>query len=64
VAAEEARAVGADLLLGDRDVRVTLRRLSEALGKSDLSKVSDGRVTDEGHGVCGGLWGQAGGSWG
>ena len=41
VAFEEAKNVGANILLGDRDVQVTLRRLSEALSKSDLIKIRE-----------------------
>ncbi len=41
VAMEEARAVGATILLGDRNVQVTLRRLSEALSQSDLLKIRE-----------------------
>ncbi|CAM9364573.1 unnamed protein product [Ectocarpus sp. 12 AP-2014] len=40
IAISEARACGAKLLLGDRDVRITLRRLSEALRSIDLQKIS------------------------
>ncbi|GAB5034483.1 Hypothetical protein NocV09_01901030 [Nannochloropsis oceanica] len=41
VAMEEGRKVGADLLLGDQNVQVTLRRLSDALSKSELVKVRE-----------------------
>ncbi len=41
VAIEEGRRVGADLLLGDRDVQVTLRRLSDALSRSELVKIRE-----------------------
>lgn len=41
VAIEEGRRVGADLLLGDQNVQVTLRRLSDALSKSELVKVRE-----------------------
>ena len=41
VAFEEAKNVGANILLGDRDVQVTLRRLSEALSKSELVKIRE-----------------------
>lgn len=41
VAMEEAKAVGASILLGDRNVQVTLRRLSEALSQSDLVKIRE-----------------------
>lgn len=41
VAMEEAKAVGANILLGDRNVQVTLRRLSEALSQSDLVKIRE-----------------------
>ena len=41
VAIEEGRRVGADLLLGDQNVQVTLRRLSDALSKSVLVKVRE-----------------------
>jgi len=41
VAIDEGRKVGADLLLGDQDVQVTLRRLSDALSRSELGKVRE-----------------------
>eukprot|EP00903_Cladosiphon_okamuranus_P013442 g12520.t1 len=45
IAIREARACGAKLLLGDRDVQVTLRRLSEALRSIDLQALSqDGQL--------------------
>lgn len=43
VATEEARALGATILLGDRDVRVTLRRLRDALA----AMVASGALTKE-----------------
>ncbi|GMI25395.1 hypothetical protein TeGR_g12772, partial [Tetraparma gracilis] len=39
-AADAAREVGATVVLGDRDVDVTLRRLAEAAQRTDFSKVS------------------------
>jgi len=40
-AVREGRAIGADIVLGDRDVEVTLRRLTEALAVTDLKKLMD-----------------------
>lgn len=39
VAMREGQAVGATIVLGDRDVDVTLQRLSQALRKTDLKKL-------------------------
>jgi hypothetical protein len=36
VAIQEGRKLGADIVLGDRDVEVTLRRVTEGLAKTDL----------------------------
>lgn len=36
VAIREAQAIGSDIVLGDRDVEVTLRRLTEGLAQTDL----------------------------
>jgi pheromone shutdown protein TraB len=36
VAIKEGRKLGADIVLGDRDVEVTLRRVTEGLAKTDL----------------------------
>ena len=44
-AVKEGQKLGADIVLGDRDVEVTLRRVTEGLAKTDL-KVSDNRVRD------------------
>ncbi|CAM9445496.1 unnamed protein product [Discosporangium mesarthrocarpum] len=41
VAIREARLMGAKILLGDRDVKVTLRRLTEALRATDLNRLAD-----------------------
>jgi hypothetical protein len=35
-AVKEGRKIGADIILGDRDVEVTLRRVTEGLAKTDL----------------------------
>jgi len=40
VAVKEGLAVGSQIVLGDRDVDVTLRRLTEALSKTDLKKLT------------------------
>jgi TraB/PrgY/gumN family len=37
VAIREGQTIGADIVLGDRDVEVTLRRLTEGLAQTDLS---------------------------
>jgi len=47
VAIKEGQAVGASILLGDRNVQVTLRRLTEALGKTDLKKLSSFEIPEE-----------------
>lgn len=39
VAVREGRKVGASIVLGDRDVEVTLRRLTEALAETDLKEL-------------------------
>jgi pheromone shutdown protein TraB len=39
LAVQEGQKVGATIILGDRDVEVTLRRLSEALRQTDLQKL-------------------------
>jgi len=39
IAIREGLALNAAIVLGDRDVEVTLRRLTEALGKTDLKKL-------------------------
>lgn len=39
VAVQEGRKIGADIVLGDRDVEVTLRRLTQALAATDLNKL-------------------------
>ncbi|CAM9407914.1 unnamed protein product [Ectocarpus sp. 4 AP-2014] len=51
IAINEARACGAKLLLGDRDVRITLRRLSEALRSIDLQKISQSGQMETGLGL-------------
>lgn len=40
-AVKEGQAIGADIILGDQDVEVTLRRLSEALAVTDLQRSMD-----------------------
>ena len=39
VAVREGLSCGSDIVLGDQDVEVTLRRLTEALSKTDLKKL-------------------------
>ena len=39
VAVEEARKLNADILLGDRNVKVTLTRLADAMSRTDLNKL-------------------------
>jgi pheromone shutdown protein TraB len=39
VAVSEGRKIGAAIVLGDRDVEVTLRRLTEALAQTDLTEL-------------------------
>ena len=39
VAVEEARKLDADILLGDRNVKVTLNRLADAMSRTDLNKL-------------------------
>eukprot|EP00752_Nemacystus_decipiens_P002178 g2073.t1 len=51
IAISEARACGAKLLLGDRDVQVTLRRLSEALRSIDLQALSQDSQLEIGLGL-------------
>ncbi|CAM9355535.1 unnamed protein product [Ectocarpus sp. 8 AP-2014] len=51
IAINEARACGAKLLLGDRDVRITLRRLSEALRSIDLQEISQSGQMETGLGL-------------
>ncbi|CAM9196609.1 unnamed protein product [Scytosiphon promiscuus] len=53
IAISEARACGAKILLGDRDVqaRVTLRRLSEALRSIDLQQLSQSSQMETGLGL-------------
>lgn len=41
VAVREGQALGADVILGDQDVEVTLRRLTQALAVTDLNKLLD-----------------------
>jgi len=41
LAVREGQAIGADIVLGDRDVEVTLRRLSQAVAATDLKKLMD-----------------------
>lgn len=40
-AVQEGRSYGADIVLGDRDVQITLRRLVQALQATDLQKLMD-----------------------
>jgi pheromone shutdown protein TraB len=40
-AVREGRRIGADIVLGDRDVQVTLRRLVQALQSTDMSALMD-----------------------
>jgi len=40
-AVEEGRKIGADIVLGDQDVQITLRRLTQALQVTDLQKLLD-----------------------
>eukprot|EP00904_Undaria_pinnatifida_P003312 jgi/Undpi1/12982/HiC_scaffold_7.g02647.m2 len=51
IAIREAQACGARLLLGDRDVQVTLRRLSEALRSTDLEELAQSSQMDLGLGL-------------
>lgn len=39
MAVKEGQAIGADIVLGDRDVEVTLRRLTQALAVTDINKL-------------------------
>merc|ERR1711918_291655 len=39
VAVEEGRKVDADILLGDRNVQVTLRRLADAMSRTDFNSL-------------------------
>jgi len=39
IAAREGLTVGSTIVLGDQDVEITLRRLTEALGKTDIKKL-------------------------
>lgn len=43
----EAQKQGADVILGDQDVEVTLRRLTQALATTDISKLSDDELSDK-----------------
>ncbi|CAM9665383.1 unnamed protein product [Heterosigma akashiwo] len=47
VAIIEGQNIGAKILLGDRNVKETLRRLTEALSVTDLRKVQDFKPPDE-----------------
>ncbi|CAN0251340.1 unnamed protein product [Pylaiella littoralis] len=51
IAIREARTCGAKLLLGDRDVQVTLRRLSEALRSIDLQDLTQNSEMELGMGL-------------
>lgn len=51
IAIREARACGAKLLLGDRDVQITLRRLSQALRSTDLEELAQSSQMDLGLGL-------------
>ncbi|CAM9537974.1 unnamed protein product, partial [Hapterophycus canaliculatus] len=51
IAISEARACGAKILLGDRDVQVTLRRLSEALRSIDLQELAQSSQMETGMGL-------------
>jgi hypothetical protein len=41
VAVREGQRIGADIVLGDQDVEVTLRRMTQALAQTDLNKLLD-----------------------
>ena len=41
LAVKEGQSIGADIVLGDRDVEVTLRRLTQALAVTDVQKLMD-----------------------
>lgn len=43
----EAQKQGADVILGDQDVEVTMRRLTQALATTDLSKLNDDALSDK-----------------
>lgn len=40
-AVQEGQKINADIILGDRDVQVTLRRLTQALAVTDIAKLTD-----------------------
>lgn len=44
VAIREAQKIGADVVLGDQDVEVTLRRLTQALARTDLNRLMDSEL--------------------
>jgi pheromone shutdown protein TraB len=50
----EAQKQGADVILGDQDVEITLRRLTQALASTDLSKLNDDALSSKFSDLMGG----------
>jgi pheromone shutdown protein TraB len=50
----EAQKQGADVILGDQDVQITLRRLTQALASTDLSKLNDDALSSKFSDLMGG----------